>query len=736
MIFLSHGPNPETQLSEHLSYVAKTARQLATASKFPCPDIAFYAGLFHDLGKLNPYYQKMFSGIPKETAAQTYDDFHAPFSGWIAKHLLKKNKWDLSKQEQRRVCMLIYGHHTQMRKDPGNFSFTKEKGSRTIDILCDNWKIFVSNIENTIPFDSVNFDVDLDIHRFKFKKSLDLDQNENPLEAFLQCGYFFSCLLQADRSSFSNFVIKELDDSFSLDITKLEKHNSALGGYRKDFQDEVLRNIDTSKPIHVINAPTGAGKTKAFLSLIEKYKPKRVFYFSPLLALTDDISEKIESITSNPEQILLYNHIFSGSLKKHHASMHDKEINTQNDESNNEQSWNFDHEAFNEKFIITTTVRLLMTIYSNYHKDKIKLASFRNSLLIIDEVQTLPKPLLKNLMSILKMMSEMMYTKTLLVSATIPYELQDLPIVSMPKDTIEKYLKEKNRTVTLKKELEVNQIRPNSLVMLNTRKNAVISWNKLSQQIKNIHYISSGITKKQRDEILSAIKSKNEPLELQNKKPVLVTTQVLEAGVDISFTTIWRQLAPLDNIIQVLGRLDRESSNKKDAMAYIFDIENENHKPYSSLEYRITKKMLQEIANPETSTSKIYEILDDYYKRIHDEDKIQSQTEETLDHYLNNLDFENIWKSVRDLTGNQIYEDVYIPDISEWNICKRDLLSDSKIKHKIYEKKKASLPRSARQLLEYWDKELYEKNILLPKKDRLDDIYDKDLGLDKWIIIE
>ena len=100
----------------------------------------------------------------------------------------------------------------------------------------------------------------------------------------------------------------------------------------------------------------------------------------------------------------------------------------------------FERESFNKELIITTTQRLLMVLYSNEPADKEKLLSFKNSFLIIDEVQTIPKVLLPNFISLLKALTEKYNSKILLVSATIPDELQGLPKLATPKEVEDQYL--------------------------------------------------------------------------------------------------------------------------------------------------------------------------------------------------------------------------------------------------------------------------------------------------------
>lgn len=734
--FLSHGKPKYTLLVEHLVKVANRAKEIASESEFSSPKIAYYAGLFHDLGKLNPYYQSMFrDGWSKNKATSMFDNHHSPYSGWMAKSILGGNK-TMTNFEKQRIYMIIYGHHGAMRQRPGNFTYTKKEGPVQVR---NNWIQFAKSISKNPHFASIIPEsVELNESRFLYGKKIKLSGEEESKEAFLQCGYYFSAVLQADWGSFNEWDPKKMDGGFKLDLEKLEK-KSKLAGFRKEFQAKVLSEIGTTKPIQIISAPTGAGKTRAFLSLIESFRPDRVFYFSPLLALTDDISEKIgggedtEGIASNPEQILTYNHIFVGSLKEKKRAMSEIDEIDASDEEGHLQHLNFDHEAFNERFVLTTTQRLIMTLYSNRQRDKIKFASLRNSLLIVDEVQTLPKFLLSNLASMLKIMYEKMNTRTLLVSATIPHELrqQDIPIVSMSKNITKEYLDEKKRPVTIMKRFNVDLIESDggAMVMFNTRKAAFDAYVEIVKKFPDAKYVSAGITKRHRDCVVSNVK--------KSKSSVLVTTQSLEAGVDISFKNIWRQLAPLDNIIQVLGRLDRESVHKDSACAYIFDIDNPNHIPYSEIEYVHSQTILKNMM-PSTNTTEIYLALEEYYKKIQNENKTQKNNIDMLNSHIESLDFEEVWKFVKDHTGDQYYDDVYIPEKCDWNKCKKDLLSSAKTRHKKYESIKASLPIKAYKLDEkgYWDEELKAKDILLPKKDQIRCIYDKDGGLDKWITLK
>ena len=220
------------------------------------------------------------------------------------------------------------------------------------------------------------------------------------------------------------------------------------------FQEQLLSENKFEDKLAILKAPTGIGKTKIFLDIVNKaasnQRFERVFYFSPLLALTDDFegklfgTEKGASVLNqaDAEKVLVYNHAFTGSLLKKRQS---KDSGVWLDAEADEPEFfktkeYFERESFNKQLIITTTQRLLMVLYSNEPADKEKLVSFKNSFLIIDEVQTIPKVLLPNLIALLKALTEKYNSKILLVSATIPDELQGIAKLVTPKEVEDKYL--------------------------------------------------------------------------------------------------------------------------------------------------------------------------------------------------------------------------------------------------------------------------------------------------------
>jgi CRISPR-associated endonuclease/helicase Cas3 len=259
------------------------------------------------------------------------------------------------------------------------------------------------------------------------------------------------------------------------------------------------------------------------MGCIQKRKFERVFYFSPLLALTEDFEKKLARTTKNQEDILIYNHIFSGSLLE-------KAERTQRESGLFDlYHWYFKYESFNKKFIITTTQRLLITLYSNKASDKLKLLSMKNSILILDEIQTLPKFLIPNLIEMLKEFTKFMKSKVLLVSATIPYELSSLPKIEISPNIRMDYLRRTQKKILfIGNSFSIPDFHGKKiLLMSNTRRKAREMFRKVEYSYRpqseskrdlnneRIFYISSGIRKKDRVRIIKALTSE----EVENQAP-------------------------------------------------------------------------------------------------------------------------------------------------------------------------------------------------------------------------
>jgi CRISPR-associated endonuclease/helicase Cas3 len=744
----------DSGLIAHSLKTAKSARELT--SRLDLGESPFYAGLLHDLGKLNPFYQELFRsesssrGVVKKQVAKEYVRAHAIFSA-LAVYGLTKVK-TLPCQTQKQILFAVAGHHSKLTQFCKSLEFCerdKIRFDRSFEGVSKNLQTFSHEIGNIEEFRELNWD--LCLQRFKnMRKPLNeaayVGESKDSVVDFLDFSSVFSALIQADRGSF--FEWKPSIFNIAFDTSVLVKTGFPLSDIRKEFQEKVFTKNDFCDNLMVLKAPTGIGKTKIFLDianrLAHKEKFEHVFYFSPLLALTEDFESKLfseEKKTASVlkhedlDKVLVYNHMFTGSLLE--KGLKDDVANVEEVEDGGPAFFKtkeyFERESFNKELIVTTTQRLLMVLYSNAPADKEKLLSFRNSFLIIDEVQTIPKFLLPNLIALFRVITKKYNARILLVSATIPDEVRDLPALKTPEDVENKYLQMTAKRIEFKPTFdssrEVLSLEPNerTLFMVNTRRKARKLFEDVSKLKPGIIYLSSGIKKCSRKAVVTDLRASG--------PATVISTQVMEAGVDVSFTKMYRELAPLDNIVQAMGRLNREGETSTPILS-VFNLDGD-YKPYSELEVAVSRRLIPELH----SSTDIYAKLQDYYKEVSSRNKSNGKLADELEYRMKRLEFDDVWEFIKsNVLPVELGDSIFVPDVSEWDAVKMRFLSstsmDNKGKlYKLFSGLMAELPRSveALGLEDSLDQDLLSIGVLMPKKASLSEIYDEKIGLDKWV---
>ncbi|MCW4008923.1 MAG: CRISPR-associated helicase Cas3' [Candidatus Bathyarchaeota archaeon] len=674
----------QDDLSRHLQSVAERCRLLAEG--LPIRGDAFNAGLLHDIGKLNPFYQALFTGASTLTQLRSqYMQLHSVFSVHAAYSLGMPTP----------VLCAIAGHHGRM-PPPHNIFHVKrdERFKRSLRGFMENLKAFAET--QSFPFN---------LKQFKYTlPSLNYVNASNPTEEYLNYSILYSILLTADRGCFFQWELPKF--SINIDTSKLIRSGS-LTHLRSLFQKKVMEENSFSKRMLILKAPTGIGKTKLFLDIASKLcrlnNYRRIFYFSPLLALTEDFEDKLQLTVDDTDKILIYNHAFIGSLHEHE------------DESPviPDSKEYFLRESFNYELIVSTTQRLLMTLYSDEAADKMKLAAFRDSMLIVDEVQLIPKFLLPNMVDMLSAVTGKLNAHVLFVSATVPYTLSSVEAVKTPVEVENEYLNATLKRI-VQKPLDINELTCDSrtLVMVNTRRKALALYKKLASL--SPVYITAGLTKKHRRQLVKSIRS----------GPVLaVATQVLEAGVDISFNHIYREAAPLDSIAQTLGRLNREAESNVTSELVIFTVDDDPA-PYDSLEMKLSAKYLRQIHD----TGDLYRLLPSYYRELSENHEVTRKRQRELDSYMRRLQFDKVWSLVKAAISADDAA-IIVPPEHEWETCRENLLKGRCMK--MLNEYSASIPKNTlKSNLHLFNPELAAKKLYMPQKQTLRQAYHGIIGAD------
>lgn len=333
-----------------------------------------------------------------------------------------------------------------------------------------------------------------------------------------------------------------------------------LGRLRWHYFNEA-RRVGGSTPavggaIFRLPAPTGSGKTMAAaafaLAHAARFGKRRVVVAVPYTSIT----------TQNAQE---YRHMFhelgDEVVLEHHSNIVDDEV--ADDEWRRFAAANWDAE-----FIVTTTVQLLESLFSNRPSATRKLHRLVNSVVVIDEVQSLPIDLLPAILRMLKELSAHYGVTFLLASATQPAfwsldEWRNVPMVDlMPVSDVPVVARRVDYDVRSTQQswdeiaAEVGS-QEQALVIVNTTGDAQRLHDTLTAagtSGRPVRHLSTRMYNAHRAAVLDEVKS----LLAEGQPVLLVSTQLIEAGVDIDFPVVYRALAPADSIVQSAGRCNRE----------------------------------------------------------------------------------------------------------------------------------------------------------------------------------
>ncbi|MCF7888739.1 MAG: CRISPR-associated helicase Cas3' [Victivallales bacterium] len=624
--------------------------------------------LLHDLGKASLYFQKY---ISKTGAVKQQYKCHAEFSAlWFYFYAIEKLNYD--KKIAVLGFIIIKYHHADL----------DDFHQMCIGALQEN---VIKEINRTIKYSELQYIFEDDFfneNNFlnfydeftrkgslktfrKLKKSLCIDD-------YIFLNYFFSILLTADKCDAITWKsLPEINNvwqsSFINNYKKnFKPNNNIVTEIRNKAYDEVENNLNNKDRFFSINLPTGAGKTlnalNAALKLKEKTSDiKRIIYCLPFTSVIDQNAEVFE-------EILRGNKLeFSSDilLKQHHLT--DYRYIKGDDENRiySAQNSEFFIEGWESEFVITTFYQLLYAIFTNKNKNLRKFHNLSNSIIILDEVQSIPHKYWQLINNVFKKIAEVLNIRFILVTATMPLifseteeEIKELALSK--KDYYNCLSRIRLNTENLNQQMaidrfkefilnEINNDREKSrLIILNTIQSSLDVYNYLNKYLKadELVYLSSSIIPKDRLNIISKIKS-------NPKKKIIVTTQLVEAGVDIDIDVVYRDLAPIDSIFQACGRCNRNNTGNTSEVKLIkLSKNNKNYYSYiyDSVLIDSTQKIL--LMSDNIEEKEFLEVSLDYYTKVK-EYAIGSESDELLSK-LNSLLYKKAFE--KDEPGEEVFE--------------------------------------------------------------------------------
>jgi CRISPR-associated endonuclease/helicase Cas3 len=630
--FYSH---PDKLLSEHLLGVVEKTRRRTPLR------MAEIAALFHDLGKINPNFQRKLQG-EKEVGYSS----HAYLSAlaWLCYCQVNKEKLkDLIGIDPAHdlpsifsIAAMIARHHgnlPNLEKD-GFFKEREQKALREFLELAsaDDLPIseFLQQISEHHSFDIKPSSQLMDILIFEFQWGFQhvLEHIEDPLDFFMNTQFSFACLIESDKRDAGNNVQfnKErygiyIKQNFAARLEKYVQElpqKSDFDSLRTEMRVQAVENIaqglSERKRVFTLSAPTGAGKTLMLLSLaaeVLKHDAElNIIYALPFLSITEQTEVICKSIYCDESRAVL--RIDSKSENKEiDRIQRELDANPTDDNLCRLMREIFSESTFDHPFIITTFVQLFEALVSNRNSTLLRLPNFARTIFLLDEIQALPPRLYTFFTAYLDEFCRKFDSYAIISTATMPYvEIpdKDVPCDENPRllfkrynkpcellnksfyrrDTFNRYSITRLERDDLHFEDLSDIIRRQSkscLVILNTIDDTKQLHNALSRGEDILHndefvLLNSHFTPNDRERKIELCKQRLR----DNKRVVLISTQLIEAGVDIDFPLLYRDMCPLPNLIQSAGRCNR-NGKQPSGEVYLFELKKENGKASASYIY-------------------------------------------------------------------------------------------------------------------------------------------------------
>lgn len=592
-------------VEEHCHGVAEIAAELL--SDIGLEKTAYLAGMVHDLGKFSENFKNYIEKAADGEKVQRGSVNHT-FAG--VRFLLEKHSdKQISGFNDIVLEILAYAvgaHHGLFDcvDDNNNNGFTKRIQKEGIDYLNaaqEFLKICCSkqDIEDLLKQSEKEFfPVFNEIEKLADNADAKIQNTQITFYIGFLARLILSAIIEADRSDTAQFMngysektVKNISEIWINCIKNVEQKLSTMpldkpiNKTRAQISALCAEAGNLESGIYRLNLPTGAGKTLTSLRYALHHalahNKKRIIFTMPLLSIIEQNAGIIHDYIGNEELIL-----------EHHSNI------VETDENDELDKRELLIESWNVPIIITTMVQLLNTLFAGKTSNIRRMQALCNSIIVIDEVQTVPDKMLSLFNLALNFLAKICNATIILCSATQPcFEKTMYPLDKSVKDLItltkEQETVFKRVRLEYKGEMDCEELADfaagileenNSLLLVcNTKNEAAVMFNLLCSKLKDVKafHISAGMCTAHRKE---TIKEMQEALENKQQKVLCVSTQVIEAGVDVSFARVIRLLAGMDNIVQATGRENRNREFDGLAPGYIVRLKGEFLKGLSEIE--------------------------------------------------------------------------------------------------------------------------------------------------------
>ena len=622
-------------IKAHSLNTEKLARNFALE---PYRDIVGAAALLHDIGKYSEEFQTYIRKSSLYPEKKIKGPHHAICGAVEANKLYPKDKLI-----SLIFSYIIYGHHRGL---PDGIDNVKEamNGNSVPDYQHYKEDLSISPVDDTI------------YKQYLLQDYTELKGQKNK-DAFIDrfafdIRYIFSCLVDADSLDTHSFCQGKVLKSKVRDYeAALQKVNNILNSFsaetelqkvRSEIQAQAYESATTE--INLLSMPTGSGKTLCSLKLamesLIKNNKKRIIYIIPYNSIIDQTAFIFENIFGADVPIL------------RHQSTYAVE-----DAEESDAKWIYDAiENWDAPFIITTSAQFFESIYGNKRNKLRRLHNMGDSILVFDEIHKLPDKYLQPCLQSISYLTKFCNSQAFLLSATMPNFEELIRKYALPNSEIKDLIPDKTKFGVFKKckfasspaqtekDLADEMCEFHAaLAITNRKKTAIDIYRQLQNRYKHCFVLTTYQTPKDRITMIMEIKAYLKTLQEKypdyenvpnDEKIMVVSTSLIEAGVDLDFETVFREISGLDSILQAAGRCNREGKRSY-GNVFVFDL------PGNSSDHKntLTNKLLEKYEDIQ-STECIAEYYEEYYASVTRQEDFEGNTIHSITNDLDNILFE------------------------------------------------------------------------------------------------
>lgn len=558
--FYAHTPVNSEHWHDLVTHLERTAEAAAeNAAKFGAGELGRLAGLWHDLGKFNPEFQKYL----RRCHEATLDGGPAPRKG--VPHAIYGAA--LARESVGMLAPVLYGHHAGLPQ--------RAKAQNALE-----------SEELREPYERVLSSAREEIGELGFDGAVG-DLISEPPGDHLQMELFvrmvFSALVDADfldterhfdpgASSLRGAMLGPADLWRVLEHEQESLISKTSATPVNEVREEVYRSClqaaGMPQGVFRLSVPTGGGKTRSGLAFALRHAVEheldRVIVAAPYTSIIEQTAQEYRGI---------FEELGEGAVLEHHSAVRrDKDDSGEAEDQRREKlRTRLSAQNWDAPLVVTTTVQLMESLFANRTSRCRKLHNISRSVIVIDEVQTLPARLLEPILSALGELTRRYGVTVVLCTATQPAlegQSRYLTGFDSVSDIVEPGRAAEHfgtlRRVdyetpdeewpweTVAARLRRDAPDRRAMAVLNTRKDALALLEALEGE-PSLH-LSTRLCGAHRRNVLDEVRRR-----LDADDPcLLVATQVVEAGVDLDFPVVFRAVGPLDRIVQAAGRCNRE----------------------------------------------------------------------------------------------------------------------------------------------------------------------------------